>query len=576
MADRGSVPDLVMRVVERKDPRGTYLMFTLVSPGGGQRDILGRHFEGDAEAFRDRLLGTLSSLVSARKLDGLGRYLWRELFPPDLQAAYRDFRTRVTSWMILSDEPWIPWELVKPYSDEGPGDPFDDDFLGLGFQLTRWLVGAVDPAGRIDVAGVAALRTDKHLPLAAQETTFLESVASARGAQATNRLVESSDEIVSFLADPDVQLLHIVGHGRRAGAKWEAGIPLEGDEVFVPSELEGPISALLRRRRPLVFLNACWAGHETRSLTHLAGWAPTWVQVCGCGAFVAPIWPVRDSIACCFSEELYRMLAQGKSLGEAAQQARRRAYLEGDGDPSALAYAVYGLPGARVVFGSATAEEAMLPVRQGPFSLPKKDPAKKSRQAARRIRSVLRIKRIWLPIMLLFMALAAFRYGRHFIMTPNSEEVGIGPLSLGRPLPKPEPKPEPPPKPPPPPKPTTVAVGTTRFEIQAAAGVPKSALSSALRSAAVPLAEEGITGWTIHVQVEAPQVTAHTMSGFPRMSCLLVAHGRARRSGASADLGSIEAVNSQVDRATACEAAAKDLGRSIVYRFANSVRKEDP
>ncbi|MEP7010517.1 MAG: CHAT domain-containing protein [Acidobacteriota bacterium] len=567
MADRGDVPDLVMRVVERKDPRGTCLLFTLVSPGGGQRDILGRPFEGDAEAFRDRLLGTLSSLVSARKLDGLGRYLWRELFPPELQSAYREFRTKITSWMILSDEPWIPWELVKPYSDDGSGEPFDDDFLGLAFQLTRWLVGDLDPARRIAVTGVVGLRTDRNLPLAAQETAFLEGLASARGVRAVDRFVRTSDEIVAYLGDPDFQLLHLVGHGRRSGAKWEAGLPLEDDEIFVPSELEGPISARLRRKRPMVFLNACWAGHETRSLTHLAGWAPTWIQVCGCGAFVAPIWPVRDSIACRFSEELYQALAEGRSLGEAAQQARRSAFSLGDAEPSALAYAVYGLPGARVVFGveAVVGDHGNLPLRPQIPSRPEA-PARSGRRAARRIRSTLRVKKIWLPLVLVLVALAGVRFGKDFILSPKEESFGS--ISVGRPLPKPKPKP------PAPAKPTTLSVGTTGFVVRAASGVPKSTLASSLRRAAANLEEAGLAGWSIQLDVAPPQVTAHSLSGFPEQSCRLVAHGRARRAGTAIDLGSIEAVNSQGDRATACAAAARDLGTAVIYKLASSIRKE--
>lgn len=568
MADRGSVPDLVMRVVERKDARGTSLLFTLVSPGGGQRDILGRCFEGDAEAFRDRLLGTLSRLISARKLDGLGRYLWRELFPPELQAAYREFRTKVTSWMILSDEPWIPWELVKPYSDDGSGEPFDDDFLGLAFELTRWLAGDIDPARKIEVTGVAGLRTDRNLPLAAQETAFLAGMASARGVRAIDRFVAASDEIVSHLDDPDFQLLHIVGHGRRSGAKWEAGLPLENDEDFVPSELEGPLSTRLRRRRPLVFLNACWAGQETRSLTHLAGWAPTWVQVCGCGAFVAPIWPVRDSIACHFSEGFYQALAEGLSLGEAAQRARRSAFSLGDGEPSALAYAVYGLPGAMVAFGSESIpEENQRPGRRPSIPSHKRAPVRSGRQAARRVRSALRVKKIWLPVVLVLLALAAARFGKDLVLSPREES--FGPVSLGKSLPKPRPKP------PPPPKPTTIAADGTRFEIKAAAGVPKAALSASLRSAAAELEKAGLAGWSIRLDVEAPRVTSHSQDGFPEQSCRLVAHCRAWRGNAAISLSPLEVANSQGDRATACEAAAEDLGKSVAFKLAGAIRKEE-
>ncbi|HEV7672727.1 MAG TPA: hypothetical protein VGS22_29760 [Thermoanaerobaculia bacterium] len=97
---------------------------------------------------------------------------------------------------------------------------------------------------------------------------------------------------------------------------------------------------------------------------------------------------------------------------------------------------------------------------------------------------------------------------------------------------------------------------------------------SALRSAAARLEEAGLAGWSIHLDVQPPHVTSHSLGGFPEQSCRLVARCRAGRGNASIDLGSIEAVNSQGDRATACEAAAEDLGKSVAYKLASVIRKE--
>lgn len=53
-------------------------------------------------------------------------------------------------------------------------------------------------------------------------------------------------------------------------------------------------------------------GRQGWSLSQLGGWTDRWVRVCGCGAFVAPLWPVRDSLALEFAKSFYSALLDGK------------------------------------------------------------------------------------------------------------------------------------------------------------------------------------------------------------------------------------------------------------------------
>jgi hypothetical protein len=79
-------------------------------------------------------------------LRAIGEQLYRELFPLELRRAYRDLCSLpVRSLQITSDEPWIPWELVRPYDDDDPDRIVDDDFLCARFELTRWLAGRSGP-----------------------------------------------------------------------------------------------------------------------------------------------------------------------------------------------------------------------------------------------------------------------------------------------------------------------------------------------------------------------------------------------------------------------------------------------
>lgn len=70
----------------------------------------------------------------------------------------------------------------------------------------------------------------------------------------------------------------------------------------------------------------------------------------GAGAFTGSLWAVRSSSARMFAEEFYRVLVRGRqSLGTASLQARQ-AIAADEGDPTWLAYTVYGNPAAS--FGS--------------------------------------------------------------------------------------------------------------------------------------------------------------------------------------------------------------------------------
>jgi len=561
-------PDLVMRVKIVHEQGRSRLSFTLNWAGGAVREVPGDFFESDAEQYRDRLLKTLESPSMPReevirRLESIGQNLWRELIPEDLKRAYREIRDQVTSWMIVSDEPWIPWELIKPHGKGRSGEPFNDEFLGLRYQLTRWLAGADDPAPRIAVRQATVLLADEKLPSAAKEAEFLEVLAQSRGVDLTRRVVASPAEVVSCLEDVDLQLLHVVGHGRRDSSRSEEGLILTDDLLFGPSELEGSLAIRLRALRPLVFLNACWAGRERWSLTRLGGWASRWVKVCGCGALVAPIWPVRDSVAFELAAAFYSALDRGDSLGKAIQAARRQAFAKSGGDPSALAYSVYGHPNGRVTFGGEVGETESEPER---LPLPPVDWKVEALHSLRRKRSESRVKKWWLPIaaLVVFGCVSLVLYDSKVEPFKNTQFV----------LPRPQAKvpihPSNPPNPP-----TSVSAGQSKFMITAAAGAPKAALLSALRSQGARLEEAGISGWTLQIDVPRPQISANNLSGFPEQSCRLVAHLNARSSGRTLSLDDVEAVASQQDAETACTFAAEALGRSIVDRFARSVRKEN-
>lgn len=379
-------PDLEMRVRTVPENGRTRLTYTLHSPTGvapfSHREIAGPEIQGSPEDFHGYLLKKIEQLGERldvggekifrveieRKLASLGRQLWRELFPPELQHVYRAIRRSVRTWMIVSDEPWIPWELVKPFDDSRPEDPIDDDFLPLQYELTRWLAGDKTPSTEIAVRRLAAIRTDPNLPQSQGEQDWLAGLARHSGIEDVSRSPRSPEKLLAFLEAGGVDLLHFIGHGTfAAGQADESAIPLPDGSVFRPTDLEGPVATRIRRDRPLVFLNACWSGQQGWSLTRTGGWAARWVGVCGSGAFVAPLWPVRDQTALAFAQVFYEALRKGATLGQAALQARQhlRATREA-GDISTLGYTVYGHPNARVLFGEEAPAQAEPDFAQAP------------------------------------------------------------------------------------------------------------------------------------------------------------------------------------------------------------------
>lgn len=575
-------PDLEMQVRTQSEHGRTRLVYTLNSPTRAVEFshyvIEGPLFHGSPDEFHSHLRNKIDKLGDRldvdgsyllrdgvdRKLENFGRTLWRELIPSELRAAYLKIRQRPgLSWMIVSDEPWIPWELIKPYDSSVAGEVLDDDFLAVQFKLTRWLAGKNTPALEITIRSFAALRT-ADLPAAKAEKRLLEDLkGSSPGLAGEAPPFDSTGELLSFLETRNDQLLHFTGHGtHEASQPHESGIPLPDGSVFRPGDLEGPVVKRIHQNQPLVFLNTCWAGQQGWSLTGLGGWAPRWVGVCGCGAFVAPMWPVRDQVALSFARVFYGALAGGAPLGEAAWKARNQIYRERSGDPSVLAYSVYGHPHARVTFGVDSSAGENLPVPEEPRAREFQWPARRRR---------------WRPRWIGAAAALIFAAIVHLSADPVLDRLFTMAVT---PLPTPliEKRPTPASEPSRKAEParssrttTEVKAGGLRFVVSGGSSNLTYALKKALSRVGRRALEEelpaGISGWTLKLRLGPPVTTAHADGSSPLMLCRLTAEASAEGPGSSLDLGPMEAVNSQPDGSRACEAATESLAETVVFRF---------
>lgn len=83
---------------------------------------------------------------------------------------------KIGSLLMTSDEPWIPWELVKPYGfDEDSAEGWEDGFLSETFQLCRWLPGR-SPMDEVTITSVAMIAPDVGLRNTEREVEYLQGL----------------------------------------------------------------------------------------------------------------------------------------------------------------------------------------------------------------------------------------------------------------------------------------------------------------------------------------------------------------------------------------------------------------
>jgi fatty-acyl-CoA synthase len=176
-------PDVVLKVFEhRLAGHPGRLQFVLSSTHQALRDLpvldgdLGTlDLKADLSAWvSDQLqaVGVLAGLASAtstdvaRTLRGVGCNLFQQLIPPALQDLCWTFRKRgVRTILVLSDDPHIPWELIRPFrTDPATGAiTAEDAFWGECYALTHWLRGR-PPVPRLILRQVVAIAAGGGVP----------------------------------------------------------------------------------------------------------------------------------------------------------------------------------------------------------------------------------------------------------------------------------------------------------------------------------------------------------------------------------------------------------------------------
>ncbi len=359
--------DLEIRITTEIVGGGTRLSYILHSDTGA---VGFTHYKvgyvtirGRPEDYQIRLLSTVQklthriasddTLLSSGEVEdelvSLGHELYKTLFPPELRNAYRNFRDRIKTLLILSEDPSIPWELVKPYDSRMGEVIIDDDFLCCRFELTRWLIGKIAPSTEIWVPRVVSIEISRPpdvqpLRYASRESKVLATLAKGHS---NVQYLASSDatyaEVEQILRNGGNGVLHFVSHGELdLEAPNESRLLLADGRSLRPRDLHGVIESQLQRDRPLVFLNIG---------SPISAWASRWILDGCCGGLVGPQWSIGDRSSFLFAKIFYESLEQGETLGQAARTARIRVREEFPESTTWLAYAIYAHPNARLRLG---------------------------------------------------------------------------------------------------------------------------------------------------------------------------------------------------------------------------------
>ncbi len=325
----------------------------------------------DPQTYYDsmyRRLSDITDLFDLKKTDAqamesmqqavrkLGHSLWNDLIPQALQERYALERAEwhAKSFLVITDEPFIPWELIWPYGYQG--ETWEDEIPWcLSMRMTRWLhrdqegSGLQGPPTNLELDRFAFVGpTQTNLSAVSSEGADLKSLMQKAGVSDASPQFNTLEQVTSLLESGEYDWFHLASHGEFTAEEpdRDSVLLLEGNQRFTPNSLIGPqVQGHLFRQRPGFVLNACHTGRQGFALTQLGGWVNRLVGS-GAGLFMGPLWTVTDESAKRFAKHFYALLLEGDTVAQALHGARE--VIRQTGDPTWLAYSVYAHPNARL------------------------------------------------------------------------------------------------------------------------------------------------------------------------------------------------------------------------------------
>jgi Protein kinase domain/CHAT domain len=279
-----------------------------------------------------------SPALVRNRIKNLGAQLWADVVPETIRRQFWAQGDRIRLFTIASDMDTVPWELLYPVDGDN-----DNGFLVEQFPVIRRVYGQ----GRTRV-----LRLDSgaaYIVPPGSPANAMAEVDGIRGifpVNVRNRGVHASLTEFIELLDAAPSVLHFACHNTFT-EKGGSIITLEGGPLR-PSDLAIAVQRKgLADISPLVFLNACRTAGDIPGIIQLMGWARQFMGA-GAGAFIGSLWAVRSSSAKTFAEAFYHAIVKDRIPLGAASLRARQAISSDPGDPTWLAYTVYGNPSASI------------------------------------------------------------------------------------------------------------------------------------------------------------------------------------------------------------------------------------
>ncbi|MBD3309508.1 protein kinase, partial [candidate division KSB3 bacterium] len=300
--------------------------------------------------MRAQLAQIVSSMPGATplsirtRLSTLGRRLYQTLIPEEADALYREaVASNIASWLVLCEaEPWIPWELVKPFDASG-----QDDFLGMRFALTRFIEGLGTPRQYEFPLGRVSLTLDERFQENYQphewQDLFTPSTVSWSRAPVLQEYAEGYLSAMQY-ASP-VWGLHFesvpdsVTHSSGTIVARDSQQALS--ERFVQEATLG-----FWNKRPLVTFGMITLNGRSALTEMERQWVPTFIKA-GIASFVGTLWATDPHADRLFWDAFYRAIWARKPLGEAVLAARQHMRKMLPNSMDWLAYFAIGDPMAR-------------------------------------------------------------------------------------------------------------------------------------------------------------------------------------------------------------------------------------
>jgi CHAT domain len=305
--------------------------------------------DSTAEAYARALFGRLADLTPGDHMpefNGVGETLWQRA-PTCFRETYwamRDHHGPHFSIQFISDDPHVPWELMRPVRDGEAAN-----LLIVDHPVARWIAlydGQLRnrlPIGRIVTIAPEYRDASVQLPEAQEEAKQLIRAFQALRVPGSRASVTAF--LIKGLADEPVALVHFAGHGAYGSPFADAShIVLEDGKLSV-NEVGSSDVKLGEKDRPLVIFNACEVGAVGSVLGMVGGWAEAFTRR-KFGGFFAPLWPVADDDAATVISELVKAVwVDNRPVGESLRTIREE---HGGKSPTFLSYLFYGDVTARV------------------------------------------------------------------------------------------------------------------------------------------------------------------------------------------------------------------------------------